>query len=383
MCALSVAAITTSLAAQNPNPTLLALPPGWSELPGTGMAATGWTTVPDCDYGSPCEITGGGILAYSGATLDVGRRRIVVWGGGHNDFFGNQLLLFELETLRWRIEQPPTSLTQYGPEPDYRFLNGLPVSRHTYDHIDIIDHLGGVLFAFSGACAERPLYNDGSSFGDVWTYDFDAEAWTDHTPEVSGTDYYLMGPGASGEYDPLTRRWFQLTQHGIWAYDFASKAWTPVTDEGPPGIERSSVLDTARRKIWSYGGDYGGDSTLSAFDVDGGSFEIVSAVSAPGNRSAAGLAYDPLEDRLVLFGGSSDPSVWSYDPDSQEWTEHDDPGGPPGSSVYGRFLYEPVHDLFLLVASPESVWVWKRARSALIFADGFESGATAAWDGSS
>lgn len=381
---LSVLAPAATATAQTPNPTLQALPPGWSELPGSDMAAAGWTTVPDCDYGNPCEIASGNILSYSGAVLDVARQRIVLWGGGHNDFFGNQLLLFDLATLAWQIEQPPTSITQYGAEPDYEFANGLPVSRHTYDHLGIITHLGGLFFAFSGACAERPLFNDGRSFGDVWTYDFDAGSWTDHTDEAVGNDgFHLRSPGASGEYDPVTERWYQLTQYGIWSYDFETKTFELVSEDGPPGIERTSVLDTRRRLIWSYGGQYGGDANLSAFDVDAGTFEIVSSVNEPGVRSAAGLTYDPIDDRLVLFGGAADSSVWSYDPDSASWSEHADPGGPAGSSVYGRFLYEPVNDVFLLVDDADSVWVWKRVPSALLFQDGFESGDTSAWSATS
>lgn len=369
-------------AGQIPNPTLLALPDGqWSELPGTAMASAGDMEIDCCDYGAPCMLSWGGILAYSGATLDAARQQIVLWGGGHNDYFGNQLLRFELATLTWQLEYSPTSLCLYPSDPTYVFTNGMPVSRHTYDHIGVISHLG-VLFSFSGACAEGPLWNGGWSFADVWTYDFDAQAWTDHTAQVTGGDDYGLGlPGNSGEYDPVTRLWFHLTPDGVWAFDLSTLTWTRMTWDGPPGIERASVLDLVRRRIWSYGGSYGGDAALSAYDIASNAFVVVSTVNPPGTRSAAGLTYDAANDDLVLFGGASDSSVWNYDLATATWTEYAVAGGPAGSAVYGRFMYEQTHNLFLLVDSVNSVWVWKNTlgNSPTLFADGFESGDTSAW----
>ena len=111
---------------------------------------------------------------------------------------------------------------------------------------------------------------------------------------------------------------------------------------------------------------------------------VASAVNAPGNRDAAGLTYDAANDQLVLYGGSSDTSVWNYDPDTGAWTEYAVPG-PTSQQTYGRFLYDPTHNLFLLIANVDSVWVWKNTlgSSVPIFSDGFESGDLSRWSTSS
>ena len=372
--------------ASDPNPLITALPDGrWSVLPDSAMTSAGSMAIECCDYGIGCELPG--IFSFSGATLDPDLHRIVVWGGGHNDYFGNQLVVFDLATLEWQLILPPTSVCLFADPPDYRFTDGRPVSRHTYDHIDYIDHLG-VFFAYSGATADAPPFNGGDSYGDLWTFDFATGSWTDRTPLQSGDiDYWLSQPGASGEYDPLTGRWFQVSEQGIWSLDLSTHVWTLVNDDGHSGIERTSVLDPTRRLIWTYGGDYGGDETLSAYDIDANDFRIVSATNLPGVTSGAGLAYDASNDQLVVFGGYADPtlrSVFNYDIATGSWTEYSYTGGPAtGERTYGRFLYDEVNNVFFLIDSVDEVWVWKNtlATTAELFSDGFETGDTGAWSG--
>ena len=379
---LLVASLVASpLRGQGPHPTLAALPDGqWSVLPDSAMTSAGSMRIPCCDFTIGCALPG--IFAFSGATLDGTRRQIVVWGGGHNDYFGNQLVAFDLATLRWRALTAPTSVCLFDDPPTYRYTNGLPVSRHTYDHIDVIDHLG-VFFAYSGATADAPPFNNGTSYGDLWTFDFDQAAWTDRTLLQGGdVDYFLPSPGASGEYDPVSGDWVHISQHGTWRLDFDTHRWSLVDKDGHPGIERTSVLDPTRRLIWTYGGEYGGEDNLSAFDLETDTFSIVSSDNLPGATSAAGLTYDAANDQLVLFGGTAGRAVYNYDIDGGTWTAYAYGTGPaPDLRTYSRFLYDAVNNVFFLIDSVDQVWVWKNTLGSdvLVFADGFERGNTNAW----
>ncbi|WP_395377017.1 hypothetical protein [Marinicella sp. W31] len=358
------------------NPALLALPDGvWTALPNTAINDVSGMDIGCCDYTLGCDHSG--IFSYSGATLDTQGQRIILWGGGHNDYFGNQLLIFDIASLQWQMQTQPTSVCFFNDTPDYQFTNGLPVSRHTYDHIGYINHLD-VFFAFSGATADAPPFNNGTSYGDAWTYAFNGAGWVDRTPGLSGDQgFRLAEPGASGEYDPLTQAWFQISQYGIWRLDFNNYRWTQLSETGHPGIERVSVLDTQRRLIWTYGGDYGGDARLSSYAIDSNTFTIVSEQNLPGATSGAGLVYDSANDQLVLFGNGQSNSVFNYDIGQGVWTEFASNNGPPATRrLYGRFQYDAINNVFFLIDSMETVWVWKNQLGSnlpdIIFEDGFE-----------
>ena len=48
--------------------------------------------------------------ACGGGTLDTARDRLLVWGGGHGDYAGNELCAFDLATLQWsRLTEPSSS----------------------------------------------------------------------------------------------------------------------------------------------------------------------------------------------------------------------------------------------------------------------------------
>ena len=67
------------------------LAPGWTKLP---------TTAPN---GAPP----GGIAAYSGMAVDDRGHRLFLFGGGHNDYFGNEVWRLTLNTFEWSRDYAP------------------------------------------------------------------------------------------------------------------------------------------------------------------------------------------------------------------------------------------------------------------------------------
>ena len=45
--------------------------------------------------GNPANI----VDAWNGAAVDAKRNRLIVWGGGHNDYYGNEVYALELSTM--------------------------------------------------------------------------------------------------------------------------------------------------------------------------------------------------------------------------------------------------------------------------------------------
>src|SRR5687768_6702177 len=42
-----------------------------------------------------------GVRSYSGGFMDTSRRRLVVIGGGHGDYSGNEVYAYDLDTFTW------------------------------------------------------------------------------------------------------------------------------------------------------------------------------------------------------------------------------------------------------------------------------------------
>jgi hypothetical protein len=87
--------------------------------------------------------------AWCGAAFATAYGRLGAWittGGGHGDYFGNEVYAFELDTLRWvRLNDPypggPASSVDYG---EGEYAPGIPLSSHTYQHTQYLPpELGG------------------------------------------------------------------------------------------------------------------------------------------------------------------------------------------------------------------------------------------------
>src|SRR5215472_17845774 len=52
--------------------------------------------------------------AWSGGTFDAATDSLLVWGGGHHDYFGNEVYSFSLQTMQWTMLDTPSSLAGYN-----------------------------------------------------------------------------------------------------------------------------------------------------------------------------------------------------------------------------------------------------------------------------
>ena len=49
---------------------------------------------------SPRDLKEGIVYAWSGGTVDTVKGRLLVWGGGHSDYWGNELYALDVASLR-------------------------------------------------------------------------------------------------------------------------------------------------------------------------------------------------------------------------------------------------------------------------------------------
>ncbi|HSD53478.1 MAG TPA: Ig-like domain-containing protein [Burkholderiales bacterium] len=108
-------------------------------------------------FGEPSKI----ILAWGSMAWDRNRRQLIIWGGGHANYAGNDVYRFDAETLRWQRASLPSAV--HAPFADWRFFTvdgpqNAPISSHTYDNQEFLP-LADRFISFGGAA-----YNTGGPF---------------------------------------------------------------------------------------------------------------------------------------------------------------------------------------------------------------------------
>jgi len=336
------------------------LQPGeWYEAPNTLMSAVNPCPSNNCNYsGSQKNV----VNAWNSAAFDTLRNRLIVWGGGHVDYGGNEIYAFNIDTLSWsRLTNPSTNIADdVDPYPD-----GRPNPRHTYGtevYIPSIDR-----FWVAGAS----LWETGSCNGNVWMYNFNA------SPPESGWEDQGSGHadcGGLAAYDPGKDRVLLLAKVNgstkLYEFDPKKSSSRFSTLNGSPSDRRAyqmGVVDPIRRRLIVVGA-----GVTWAFDIDqSGAPQMTLNTSGATEIEAAdapGLAYDPVSDRVVAWNGGQ--TVYTLNLDSLVWekrtpTNSVNPGTITASGgTWGRFAYVPSKNVFVLVNSTErNVFFYKLSSS--------------------
>src|SRR5581483_9270914 len=132
----------------------------WYQFPSSQMQTVAPNPAPS---GSVAAV----MNAWSGGVYDTDRDQLVVWGGGHTDYAGNEVYAFGPlgGTPTWRRltnpSNPPADSTPRGSD-------GRPVSRHTYNLLAYMPAPYNKMVS----CAIGSQYSNGYSGGAVDFYNF-------------------------------------------------------------------------------------------------------------------------------------------------------------------------------------------------------------------
>jgi hypothetical protein len=314
---------------------------------------------------------------------------MIVWGGGHADYAGNELYAFDLRTGTWSQITPQSQVPE-GTMPGDFFSrdplpDGQPVSRHSYDGVEFLPDLD-LLWAHGGS---RAL--DGLSTRITWFYDANS-GWSARSP---------MGPGGvelATAYDPGTRR-VLIHGAGMCIYEVNADTWScdnawgfpPLWPRHTAGFEKTAVVDTRRGLFWSVGGrcpspdgmcygtilvwnvaegrDVTDDwVTTGAGEYDNGNivdrFYPEQHFRSGGGiiyyANAPGIDYDSAADDLVAWPNQGPP--YALDLETKEWTVGETVGAPVGEQhgTYGRWRYVDAYNVFILVnRADDNVYFYK------------------------
>ena len=263
---------------------------------------------------------------YHRMTYDIESDRVLLFGGATNPFRGPYFAdtwTYEVDTNTWTKMEPEVSP---------------PVGEGPFAY----DAQSDRAIMFVGAELEMPL----APLSETWAYDTNTDTWTNMEPAVAPPGLL----GARMVYDAESDRMIlfsgmdpiALMTDGIlvyinetWAYDFDSNTWTQMapTTSPPPGNYFAMAYDAGADRVIVTGvvGHEHHDETW-LYDYNMNTWEMREIAESPGARGYPAMVYATASDQMILFGGGPfDPpesnevdvqdDTWSYDFDSNTWTE--------------------------------------------------------------
>jgi hypothetical protein len=308
---------------------------------------------PQYDFAANCRYV---IAAWNSAIADTKRSRLIIWGGGHADYAGNELYALDLGTLRMQRLNEPGSINTSGKCVE-TLSDGSPNSRHTYGGLAYIAHVDR-MFSFGGSLNQCGFFSAAT-----WTLDLETLQWRNMNPE-GGTP--AAQPGVVSDYDPSSHSVFLHDTTDFWQYDFDKNRYKKVGANSPINYHMNAVIDPKRKMfvIMGAAGTAGGGlkavsiAPRSNYAMQDWTGRASSTCGPLLSANYPGLAYDSVLDRIVGWPNFGD-EVYLFDPDMKSCTVQTFSEGPPDSShvgsphttngTYGRFRYFSDKGVFALV----------------------------------
>lgn len=341
---------------------------GWQQLTNTTLQSV----CPPNNFGgmayafySMCPYV---INAWNGGAADTKRNRLIIWGGGHGDYSGNEVYSLNLNATSpsmTRLTDPSVFDPTTCPDAN---ADGTPVSRHTYNGLVYIP-TADRLFSFEGAKAPC-----GNSSAHTYTLDLSASppVWKamdptgGYTPPTAGSGSVF---GATCAYDPnsdsVICNWG--SNYMFLRYTYQNNTWTKLTDYSTSIVPAPStaVIDPVRKLMIFVGNTVGVPKVMAVDISSGSSFALqdwssaVTGCDALAKADFPGLAYDAALDRIVGWPNAGN-TVYLFNPDTKTCTAQafstgpQDAGSTTTTGTFGRFQYFPSLGAFALVSAANS-----------------------------
>jgi hypothetical protein len=382
--------------------------PAFGQLP----SAVGWTALPastslEGSGACPANNFGGDpypfadncqnvIRTWNGAIADTNQNRLILWGGGHGNYFGNEIYSLNLTANPITLTRlkDPTIPTNYANAANC--IDGIPPgspdfapnARESYGGLEFLPGPNRMMiFDGSLACTQ------GHGSANTWTISLaglsNSSSWVHEDPTLSGTkpNNDANGPyGNIAAYDPNSGLVFVSDSEALYTYSYSTNTYNRITSSKgfTTGIYLSGAIDPTRKLLVLVGacadsscgpgnGVFVADISnpasttqqnwTSATLADPNCAEFLDGGVNPINASNPGFTFDSVANDFVGWPNQGN-SVYIMTPDvanermtCQKLTFAN---GPPNSShsndlpntsygTFGRFRYFAVIDAFVLV----------------------------------
>jgi hypothetical protein len=319
------------------------------------VKGAGWYAIPNTQLSSKCpddpqiQAVEGcqAVLAdWNGGLADTKRNRLILWGGGHSGYFGNEMYALDVEKgALERITKPSSgdALSNLKACPE-AYADGKPNARHTYNGLQYISK-EDMYFVFGAGLSPCGNFSNG-----LWFFDPVRMTWVQKSPKNH------PNPGRNGSipmtaYDSQSGKVYEVEGNAgvFWGYDPSADNWTSYGNvTACSKLNMTAAIDPQRRLYFCVG-----NSSFSRISLSGS--HKVTALRGQGCEGLIGAAgpgfdFDSSQNRMVGWAGGS--TVYVYDPEKDACTTKaiaNDPGPEQPNGTFGRFRYFPALKVFALV----------------------------------
>jgi hypothetical protein len=381
---------------------------GWMKLRGTTLTGGSENMSPcpaanfngyNYDFGTNCVNV---ILDPSSGIADTTRDRLLLWGGGHADYAGNEIYSVELACalnatcaplIRLDPPAPPLPANSVGTNERLGLCAILvgcfptgdsPNARHLYDggvyvpSLDIVVQIGGALWP-NGVASQAIWHLAANSVNSTCAPNCNP-GWTEMSTPFPGNVDITTG------LDSSTGLVWATNQSNLFSYDPSNGT---LTNQGsaPQDYYYTGVFDPVHRYLIEIGPE---TNPVLYYDIAAGApytqhVPTTTGCAAlnggkgsggPGGQGTQypGLAWDPVSNQVVIYlnGGNVlyllDPTTWTCTNETHGSTQGGDypqntaiPVGSAAAGTFKRFNYFPKLDLYVLCNDPKrDCWALKR-----------------------
>lgn len=258
----------------------------WYRIPNSNLSAVYYDWSPDPIPTGGSQFQNGIMDQWAGGVYDSVGNRLLVSGGGHNGYWGNEWYGFDLGTFTWSVVIQPSDYDTIMGEiytTRGRFSDGRPIADHSLNNRTFVPSLNSIWM----------VNNSGDEIGPSWprvtSYNFNTSQYIPHEDNPYGVE-------DAEQYDTVALD--PNTDH-IWVYTRFRHLWEyiPSTDTW---YQRTSVQENT------------------------GNYSYVDSIEV-----------DPVNKRLVLVG-DGDYLNWDIDP------AHLIPNGTGGCTQPAGCVPEPI-----------------------------------------
>lgn len=320
---------------------------GWYQIPNSAMSSIA-PNYPDIQaiQGPACVVN-----CWGGGLADTKRQRLIVWGGGHNGYYGNEVYSLNLAanpismTLLHDASHG-SAISNLSSCPD-AWTDGTPAPRHTYYGMEYLPTQD--VYHTHGA-GLPPCGNFGNG---VWWFDPNTNSWLAEKNPSGGPRPDVEGSVPNEAYDSVTDAIYRYELNGgaFWEYSPATNTWASLQNYGSncAGTTSAAVIDPIRR-FYFCTSNSGGMWKISLNSPYTATHLTPTGCSGMDTDGSAGMAYDSLQKLIVFWNGGD--TVYEYNPDANSCTSVTYPGGPgapAGTGTWSRFRYFPALGVFVVV----------------------------------